>query len=422
MTTALQTDRLDAGWGGSAFFLSPVIMFFFRCSYLYLQRNPTMEPKDVTHMKRIRAFLRQMVLMLLSVSLVVIATPSFIVGRALLHNPSPAAPPFPVLAQRETAVPRSCAGPVQLGWVTDSSLLDTPLNAYQGLNVVSPTWAVIGKGGSLTVSRYPSTVQRLHQQNLCVWGRLIIDPDRPDMIHAVLSQPSVRERMAIQVARDARLGHWDGVNIDIENVAPSDRALFSAFAAGLSRHMHAAGLRFSVDIPPDVKSGNNRTSPFDHAALGQVCDHVVLMGYDQHWSTDPEPGPVTSMPWLDDAVRDLLETGVPPSKIVLGLPAYTRVWLVNGQGRVLQNAAYAFHVVEQWLQQSGPPLHWDPQLGEYDATYPVPDGIRKIWLANVRSLRRYTALAGRYHLAGTAVWSLNLIRPAEWNQIFATSG
>ena len=62
----------------------------------------------------------------------------------------------------------------------------------------------------------------------------------------------------------------------------------------------------------------------------------MLMAYDEHWRTSPRAGSVASMPWVERAVQKTIEEGVPPAKLILGVPFYMRKWeeTPTGQGKV----------------------------------------------------------------------------------------
>ena len=323
-----------------------------------------------------------------------------------------------LLVKQVNTNPSIATQPVRLGWVT-GSLSKEDLSAYHGLSVVCPMLVSVTSTGRLVLQQ-TRVIDTLHRQGVRLWARLTCVQDTPDAVHAFLTDAEKRMSVVEGITDDARIQRWDGVNIDIENVSAPDRALFSAFIQELSKSLHATHLSLSIDIPPDPVLGQNSAEPFDHTVLGQYCDAVILMGYDEHWASDPVPGPVTSMPWIKSDLSDLTTTGIPAQKTILGLPAYTRVWEQNQQGSLIQDPAYSVHYVDEWLTKNHETLIWNPYLDQFYTSYEKNSDTFKIWLAGSKSLKMYLSLVANDHLAGSAIWSLDLMNAQDWNQLFAS--
>jgi spore germination protein YaaH len=210
-----------------------------------------------------------------------------------------------------------------------------------------------------------------------------------------------------KIIHSAKANHWDGVNLDIENVSSEDRNAFSQFVKALSNGLNKSSVILSIDLPPETIGSNNIGTPFDHEVLGKYCNYIIFMGYDQHWSTDPIPGPITSLSWLKENLQEYLHTGIPAEKLILGLPAYTRIWEQNQQDHVVKNPAEPLQYVEKLVAQNHRNLAWDSTLGEYFISYTAQNLQYKIWLPNEKSFNLYLDLIPQLHLAGTAVWDLN---------------
>ncbi len=144
----------------------------------------------------------------------------------------------------------------------------------------------------------------------------------------------------------------DGVDIDWEypglrgnnNVhRPEDRANFTAMMTELRRALDAEGrarhrqyvLTFAAGAFPDFIASTEMDK------VQAVVDFVNLMTYDFRTS-DPIAGhhanlylhPAdTKQRSVDSAVREFIAAGVPPAKIVVGVPFYGRAWAgIEGDG------------------------------------------------------------------------------------------
>jgi spore germination protein YaaH len=304
-----------------------------------------------------------------------------------------------------------------IGWVTGNGASVMNLANYQNLKIVSPALATIDNQYDLQINSDPSLTNKIREQGKNVWARLLIQSDTNVNVHSFLADHSKTKEAIRKLNEAAQANHWYGVNVDIENVKREDRQAFSQFMKDLSGQLDKGKILLSIDLPPDP-AGRNTNTPFDHELLGKYCDYIIFMGYDQHWSTDPVPGPVTSLPWLKENLQEYIRTGIPPEKLILGLPAYTRVWQLDQQGHVVKDPAMPVQSIENELEQNHRTLTWNPQLGEYYTSYTVNNIQYKIWLSTKKSYDLYLGLVSQFHLAGTAVWNLNQIQPDYWNKIY----
>jgi chitinase len=147
---------------------------------------------------------------------------------------------------------------------------------------------------------------------------------------------------------------FDGIDIDWEYPKAADAANYIALIAEFRRQMdlYRAGLRLSVavgDSPrmyPDV----------DMAAVSRIADQIAVMNYDYAgpWSKTTgiiaplytDPSDPTSPGSVDASIAAYKKSGVPSSKMLMGLPFYAYGWK--------QVAA-----INHGLYQSGRAIHGD---------------------------------------------------------------
>ncbi|MFP7736606.1 glycosyl hydrolase family 18 protein [Priestia aryabhattai] len=310
--------------------------------------------------------------------------------------------------------------PLSIGWVTENNNNSSTheLSAYHNLKVVSPALVSIDNQYNLQVNSNLSLINTMHTQDKKIWARFIINNDTKSNVHTFLSNPSKTQEIIKRIYQVSLNNQWDGINLDIENVRSQDRDLFSQFVKSLSNLLNQSKIVLSIDLPPDSKGSNNKYGPFDHKIIGNYCDYIIFMGYDQHWSTDPVPGPVTSLSWLKENVQEFTKTGIPPQKMILGLPAYTRVWQQDKSGKIVKNPATSVQYVKDLVTQNHRNLTWNSTLGEYYTSYTANNRVYQVWLPTVTSFKEYLDLIPQYHLAGSAIWSLDLMGASYWNKIF----
>lgn len=309
--------------------------------------------------------------------------------------------------------------PITIGWVSGNHFNLQHLEDYHNLNVVSPVLGSIDGQFHLQDLSNSGVINTIQTQGKRVWARIVMEPDTITNVHAFLTNQDKVQGLISQIHQTGVKNNWNGINLDIENVGSSDRGAFSQFIKNLSNELNKTSIIFSIDLPPDPGEKNNNQSPFDHNVIAKYCNYIVFMGYDQHWSTDPVPGPVTSLSWLKQNIQEFIQTGIPPGKFILGLPAYTRIWVENQQGNIVNNPAEPIEYVESLMIQNHRNLSWDSVLGEYFTSYYINNLQYKIWLPTEKSYNLYLQLINQYHLDGTALWNLNLMEANYWNQIYS---
>ena len=133
---------------------------------------------------------------------------------------------------------------------------------------------------------------------------------------------------------------YDGLQIDFEYVPARDGAVFLSFLAELRSGL--GNKVFSVALP-----ARNRTisdDVYDYAKIRPIVDRILVMAYDEHWSSSA-PGPIASMGWCQRVAQYSLNT-IGPEKLIMGLPFYGRSW-----GNQNVNVAYIHSSVERIIKE-----------------------------------------------------------------------
>ena len=155
----------------------------------------------------------------------------------------------------------------------------------------------------------------------------------PKLTHQILSNSRLQDTMVRQLVGYALLYDFKGYNIDFENINYSDKDALTAFVAKISQACHAYGIKLSMDVTP-LSDSPNWSLVYDRAALGPHLDYLMVMAYDQFGRSSAKAGPVASYPWVERAVQNTIDL-VPPSKVLLGMPLYMRLWYESSDGRDL---------------------------------------------------------------------------------------
>jgi putative cell wall-binding protein/spore germination protein YaaH len=220
---------------------------------------------------------------------------------------------------------------IRMTWnfTSASDFVPEPPNA-SGYNVYAPISHSVSPGSNGTYSLgvhtgINSSIPTARSNGYLVWMTVQQFGKDSNMSNALI-QDLIAEAQRLNV---------DGINIDFENLGLENRDSFTDFMDKLATQTAKKGLALSVDVTKHA-AGSSWSVCYDRAALGRICDYVILMAYDQYPAGSSVPGPVASHPWTRDAVNRLLAE-VPAERIILGVPFYNRVWI---QERVAADRDY----------------------------------------------------------------------------------
>ncbi|MFX4302603.1 glycosyl hydrolase family 18 protein [Alicyclobacillus tolerans] len=312
---------------------------------------------------------------------------------------------------------QSVSHKIALGWMPAESTYESDMliKDNPGMNVVSPSWLELqNASGQVSSQVNPAVIQYAHQHHVQVWA-LFDNQFLANMTHQFLSSKASEMRCIQQLVQIAKQNQLNGINLDFENLDDSDQSAYTTFVARLHKNLQAIHVDLSVDVTADIVPLVDNSAYF-HAGLADVSDQLILMAYDEHWAADPTPGPVADMPWVKSCVNDLLDTGVPADKLLLGIPMYTRFWtVVNGQA--VNSEAVGLDSVASILAEHQAKSEYQPSLDLMYAQYPVNGGTEEVWYANQQTFSDKLQLVNNDGLAGVAVWSLPFSQPSIWTSM-----
>ena len=288
-----------------------------------------------------------------------------------------------------------------------------------GVNVLSPSWFIIanekGKIKDKKGNASLDYVRQAHERGYQVWA-LITNDFNPDMTKKLLASPMGRANAVREMKSLAKKYQLDGINIDFENIHPEDRDRLTDFVGEISRALQAEGLTVSMDITIPSSSGM-WSRCYDRRALAEQVDYLMLMAYDEHSAASTVSGSVASLVWVEKGITATLAEGVPPRKLLLGMPLYMRIWQEDIKTGKAKGKTLSMSQAEQMIADRGLAPVWLPEAGQYYFEYAEGKSRYRVWQENRRSLALKASLVSRYDLAGGAYWRSTLETPDVWETL-----
>lgn len=281
------------------------------------------------------------------------------------------------------------------------------------LDVISPTWfEVTNSQGDILDKGSKSYVEWAHSQGYKVWA--LISNFNPTIIHDTLSNPEIRKKLINKISEYVDKYNLDGINIDIESMAKGDGEYYVQFIREITPVLKEKGVVVSVDmyIPTPW------TSHYNMEEVGKIVDYVIIMAYDEHYSTSKESGSVASINWVDTAMGNAVKL-VDPNKLIMGMPFYTRRWAEENKNGNINVTSVSMKMEDAYnhLVENNAEIVWSEEAGQYYGEYEKDGILRKIWLEDERSIEEKLKVAQKYNVAGVSGWKRGHEKAAVWDII-----
>lgn len=284
------------------------------------------------------------------------------------------------------------------------------------VNTISPTWfSIASNDGTLDSLALADYVDTAHSNHMEVWPLVDNFSENIDFT-AVMNSTSARNKIENQLIAAAIEYSFDGINVDFENISEDAADGYIQFMRELSVMCRKNGIVLSVDVPVPM----DFTAHYNRKALGEVCDYLMIMGYDEHYAGSEEAGTVASLSFEEEGIQNTLQE-VASEKVVSGIPFYTRLWCTttNEDGRTtVTSEAMGMNQAQQTLENNQVEASWDETTGQNYAQFNGESGeLYQIWLEDTESLTKKLELIKNYELGGVAEWKLGLEDDSVWDLI-----
>ena len=314
---------------------------------------------------------------------------------------------------------------------TANANLRNEIKHIKGVNVISPTWFEIeGKDGSITSRADDKYIKTAHKNKMEVWA-LLDDFKDKKIDHYVLSHTSARQRLIVNLMDSVDALGIDGINVDFEYVTEGVAKDYLQFLREMSVECRKQRITLSIDN----YAAANHTAYYDWKQQYKIADYVVFMNYDEHNVSSKEPGSVSSMDFMENAITGAVEVIGDSKRIINGMPFFTRLWEMTPEGKGTNKGVYVedavdgnYYLNSQALTMPKAEKAWkdakvkptlDKETGQNFVTWDKGDTTYEMWLEDETSIKSRLELTKKYKLGGNAYWALGQEKDSIWNVIEA---
>ena len=231
-------------------------------------------------------------------------------------------------------------------------------------------------------------------------------------VHLFLTNPTMQNGVIIQLRRWLLANHFQGINVDFENLSDADLPLFVPFLQRLRTSFAPAHLIVSADLEANAEKARR----LNWRAAAAACDFVVVMAYDEH-GEQSKPGPISSINFYRQTLQHAVET-IPRDKLVIGVANYGYDWMegrdwaepLTYQGALLMAQKYrgdekAEDVVDFDDEALNPTFLYNDDEGKE----------HEVWFLDAITAANEWMIAQNYGVRGLGIWVLGSTDPSIWS-------
>jgi spore germination protein YaaH/chitodextrinase len=298
-----------------------------------------------------------------------------------------------------TLAPLPATGPVYAYMLaTTGASFEDLQRHYMQIAAVSPTYFHLGTDLAI-----------LGQDDALVtgWARLRgidveprVESQDPAILHSLLSSDANRSDLIARISALVAENGYDGINIDFEAGAATDRPLLTAFASQLAQTLHAQGAKLTMAVAAKTSATlTGRAGFYDYPALAGIADRLFVMAWDLHWATSPA-GPISDATWVGKIIQ-YVKTVSNAQRFTIGTQLYGFDWPLGAKA-----TPYEWDEMTAMQTGLGATTLWDAVAQEPYFIYMDGSGVlHTAYFANAQSVQGRLGQARAAGL-GVGVWRL----------------
>ncbi|MFM9904421.1 MAG: polysaccharide deacetylase family protein [Pyrinomonadaceae bacterium] len=233
-----------------------------------------------------------------------------------------------------------------------------------------------------------------------------------DILERSVSTEEQRQKLISSLLDTIDKNKFGGITIDIEEVPASSQTNLFEFMKELRAAFQPRGLILAQAVPFDNPDWN-------YKAYATVTDYLMLMAYDQHWSTG-EAGPVAGQDWFEAILKKRMAE-LSPARTIVCFGNYGYNWANDKSEAETVSFQEALLAAKESLDSpSG--IKFDPVSKNPYFTYTEDDGkVHSLWFLDASTAYNELQSAKPYKVAGFALWRLGSEDPSLW-KVFGSGG
>jgi poly-beta-1,6 N-acetyl-D-glucosamine synthase len=225
------------------------------------------------------------------------------------------------------------------------------------------------------------------------------------LVHELISTEEKRSKHVDNLLSLVKDGKYYGVNIDYENIAPTDKDNFVNFIKALSEKFHENGYSVSINL------NFQKDEIFNYKKFINYVDYIIIMLYDEN-HLNGKPGPIASQRWFKNQLDSLED--ISREKLVISLANYGYNWALSSN---IPTKLLTFTEVITLADHKKLKIKWD--LENFNPNFTYKDGTQEhiVWFLDASTLYNQLKYSLEIGIPNVALWRLGSEDAGIWEYI-----
>jgi len=223
---------------------------------------------------------------------------------------------------------------------------------------------------------------------------------------AIILNRASEDRLLSSLLDLATKHGYAGFMFDLENLSPKAVQAYPAFLKHAHDVLAGHGLEVWVTAPFDDDS-------YPFKKMEDATDTLVLMAYDQHWSTG-KPGPIAGQDWFETNLEQRMSK-LDPEKIIMAYGSYGYDWRTKDPSEDGADRD-GFHDVMKLARDAQATIRMDDNALNPTFGYADQNGApHVVWFLDGATLFDQIKVVDPWRVRGYALWRLGSEDPDVWS-------
>ncbi len=241
-----------------------------------------------------------------------------------------------------------------------------------------------------------------------------------EVAHDILTDEALQKTILNNVVGILKIKNYYGLNVDFENIYPTDRQAYSRFYQTATAILHPLGYTVAASVALRLNTGETGILYDIHEfpQLGRLVNQVIMIityEWGQTYGPPMSVAPINELRYVLDYAVSI----IPSQRILMGMTNYGFDWILPyAPGTAAK--MLAFTQAEDIAAQAGATIRFDISSQSPYFYYEDDMGeIHMVWFDNEPSIRARLELVDAYNLGGVSFWTINLFSPASYQTLTA---